>query len=89
MSLNKSTIEDAVLNWFRELGRGIGHGPRLAPGEPGVAGFIWQCGAAGAVVRGHPAAESEHPISHPRHPTTQATERGYEIVSLTSFTTYD
>ncbi|MDP1697811.1 MAG: type I restriction endonuclease subunit R [Xanthomonadaceae bacterium] len=34
MSLNESTVEDAALEWFRELGYAIGHGPQLAPGEP-------------------------------------------------------
>ncbi|MEQ1593341.1 MAG: type I restriction endonuclease, partial [Thiobacillaceae bacterium] len=34
MSLNESTVEDAALEWFGELGYAIGHGPHLAPGEP-------------------------------------------------------
>lgn len=34
MSLNESVVELAALDWFRELGYGIGHGPHLAPGEP-------------------------------------------------------
>ena len=34
MSLNESTVEDAALEWFGELGSAIGHGPQLAPGEP-------------------------------------------------------
>lgn len=34
MSLNESTVEDAALTWFGELGYAIGHGPQLAPGEP-------------------------------------------------------
>ena len=34
MSLNESTVEDAALEWFGELGYAIGHGPQLAPGEP-------------------------------------------------------
>ena len=34
MPLNESTVEDAALSWFRELGYAIGHGPHLAPGEP-------------------------------------------------------
>jgi type I restriction enzyme R subunit len=33
-TLNESTVEDAALNWFRELGYAIGHGPHMAPGEP-------------------------------------------------------
>jgi type I restriction enzyme, R subunit len=34
MSLNESHVEDAALEWFRELGYTVGHGPHLAPGEP-------------------------------------------------------
>ena len=34
MSLNESIVEDAALEWFRELGYAVGHGPQLAPGEP-------------------------------------------------------
>lgn len=34
MSLNESIVEDAALEWFRELGYAVGHGPHLAPGEP-------------------------------------------------------
>jgi type I restriction enzyme, R subunit len=34
MNLNESTVEEAALEWFGELGYTIGHGPQLAPGEP-------------------------------------------------------
>ena len=34
MSLNESIVEDAALGWFGELGYAIGHGPKMAPGEP-------------------------------------------------------
>ena len=34
MSLNESTVENAALEWFGELGYAVGHGPHLAPGEP-------------------------------------------------------
>ncbi len=34
MSLNESIVEDAALEWFRELSYAVGHGPHLAPGEP-------------------------------------------------------
>ena len=34
MSLNESTVEDAALTWFAELGYAVAHGPDLAPGEP-------------------------------------------------------
>ena len=34
MSLNETIVEDAALEWFGELGYGVGHGPILAPGEP-------------------------------------------------------
>ena len=34
MSFNESTVEDAALTWFGELGYSVGHGPHIAPGEP-------------------------------------------------------
>jgi len=34
MSLNESTVEEAALEWFGELGYALGHGPDIAPGEP-------------------------------------------------------
>ncbi|MDD4886945.1 MAG: type I restriction endonuclease subunit R [Thiomonas sp.] len=34
MSLNESTVEEAALEWFGELGYTVGHGPEIAPGEP-------------------------------------------------------
>ena len=34
MTLNESHVEEAALEWFREMGYSIGHGPRIAPGEP-------------------------------------------------------
>jgi len=34
MNLNESTVEDAALEWFGELGYAVGHGPHLALGEP-------------------------------------------------------
>ncbi len=34
MSLNESTVEDAALEWFGELGYAVGHWPHLAPREP-------------------------------------------------------
>jgi type I restriction enzyme R subunit len=34
MILNESTVEDAALTWFGDLGYAVAHGPDLAPGEP-------------------------------------------------------
>ena len=34
--LNESTVEDAALGWFEELGYAVGHGPQMAPGEAGA-----------------------------------------------------
>ena len=34
MILNESTVEEAALEWFGELGYAALHGPHLAPGEP-------------------------------------------------------
>lgn len=34
MHVSESTVEDAALTWFGELGYTLAHGPDLAPGEP-------------------------------------------------------
>ncbi len=34
MSLNESTVEDAALTWFAELGYTVKHGTQFAPDEP-------------------------------------------------------
>lgn len=36
MSLDKSTVEAAALEWLGDLGYAVGHGPHLTPGEPAV-----------------------------------------------------
>jgi type I restriction enzyme R subunit len=36
MSLNESVVEDAAISWFAQIGYTVGHGPHLAPGEPGA-----------------------------------------------------
>ena len=36
MSLNESHLEEATLDWFRELGYQTIHGPNIAPGESGA-----------------------------------------------------
>jgi type I restriction enzyme R subunit len=33
MSLTESTVEEAALEWFGDLGYAIGHGLEMAPGE--------------------------------------------------------
>ncbi|MEO6624288.1 MAG: type I restriction endonuclease subunit R [Burkholderiaceae bacterium] len=33
-TLNESTVEDATLIWFQELGYNVAHGPHIASGEP-------------------------------------------------------
>lgn len=40
MVFNESIVEDADLEWFSELGHAVGHGPHLAPGGQGGAGFV-------------------------------------------------
>ena len=35
-TFNESTVEEAALSWFEELGYAIAHGPSIAPGEPGA-----------------------------------------------------
>ena len=32
MPLNESTVEDAALGWFSDLGYAVGHGPDISPG---------------------------------------------------------
>src|SRR5881396_401488 len=32
-SLNESSVEEAALSWFGELGYAVAHAPHLAPGE--------------------------------------------------------
>ena len=34
--LHESTVEEAALSWFHELGYGTLHGPDIAPGEAGT-----------------------------------------------------
>jgi type I restriction enzyme R subunit len=34
VTFNESTVENAALTWFGELGYVVAHGPHLAPGEP-------------------------------------------------------
>ena len=34
MNLTESTLEHATLSWLHELGYGVMHGPKIAPGEP-------------------------------------------------------
>ena len=33
MPITESTVEEAALEWFGELGYAVGHGPQMAPGE--------------------------------------------------------
>ena len=33
-TLTESTVEEAALSWFEELGYAVSHGPDIAPGEP-------------------------------------------------------
>lgn len=33
-AVSESTVEEAALSWFEELGYGIANGPAIAPGEP-------------------------------------------------------
>ncbi|MDP1611920.1 MAG: type I restriction endonuclease subunit R [Sulfuritalea sp.] len=34
--IKESIVEEAALEWFGDLGYAIGHGPQIAPGEPGA-----------------------------------------------------
>ncbi len=39
MTPNESTLEEACLDWFRDLGYAVAHGPDLAPGGGAVCGL--------------------------------------------------
>ena len=39
MTPNESTLEEACLDWFRDLGYAVAHGPDLAPGEALCVGW--------------------------------------------------
>jgi type I restriction enzyme R subunit len=74
MSLNESIVEGATLTWFGELGYEVGHGPRLAPGEPAaerdsfgevvlvgrLRGAIRRFGGAGPALPGEATACAFH-----------------------------
>ena len=57
--INESIVEDAALSWFGELGHAVGHGPQLAPGEPGA-----ERDSFGAVVQSRFARTIIPAVSH-------------------------
>ena len=34
--MNESVVEDAAISWFAQIGYTVGHGPNIAPAEPGA-----------------------------------------------------
>jgi type I restriction enzyme R subunit len=36
MNFTEPIVEEAALDWLKELGYEVGHGPKIAPGEPGA-----------------------------------------------------
>lgn len=77
MSLNESTVEDAALEWFGELGYTLGHGPHLAPGEPAAErdsfGEVVLVGRLREAIRRlNPANACGNP--HPASPTGRGEE---------------
>ena len=34
--MNESVVEDAAISWFAQIAYTVGHGPHIAPGEPGA-----------------------------------------------------
>ena len=85
MSLTASTVEDAALEWFGELGYAVGHGPQLAPGEPAVErdsfGEVVLEGRLRETIRRlNPANACGNP--HPTSPTGRGEEaRGLSGIS--------
>jgi type I restriction enzyme R subunit len=33
-TFNESTVEEAALSWFEELGHAVSHGPNITPSKP-------------------------------------------------------
>ena len=70
MSLNESIVEDAALTGFAELGYAVGHGPKLAAGEPAAErntfGEVVLVGCLrGAIRRLNPSIPEEARASYP------------------------
>ena len=84
MSHNESTVEDAALEWFGELGYAIGHGPHLAPGEPAAErdsfGDVVLVGCLRAAIRRLNPAISEDPSACAIQADRRGTIRQYRIV---------
>jgi len=59
---NESTVEEAALSWFDELGYRIGHGPEIAPGEPAAERGVAE--QATKVRRAGLATEQGHDVSN-------------------------
>lgn len=64
MSLNESTVENAALEWFGDLGYAVAHGPQLAPGESaaeraGFADVVLTGRLREAIARLNPAIPAE------------------------------
>ncbi|MCX7424485.1 MAG: hypothetical protein NTW96_02445 [Planctomycetia bacterium] len=51
MSFNESTVEDAALSWFEELGYGVAHGEDIAPGPQNGIRNEWHCRFGGKGLR--------------------------------------
>ena len=82
MSLNESIVEDAALEWFLlrqgyggqvgELGYAVGHGPKLAPGEPAAErdsfSDVVQSRSARTLTRLLPRGEERRRGGYPEFP---------------------
>ena len=86
MIFNESIVEDAALEWFGEMGYAVGHGPRIAPGEPAAERDLF--GEVVLVGRLREAIRRLNPAPRhlARHAAAEAAERGVERGGKTGLT---
>ena len=71
MTFNESTVEDAALSWFGELGYTVAHGAHPAPGRPAGRGSHHPL-RGGAVMTAGGTAELRRPLNRAEHQATMA-----------------
>ena len=86
MNVNESTIEEAALDWFGELGYAIGHGPHIAPGEPAAErtsfGEVVLMGRLREAIRRLSPAIPEEATACASRADSRATVRNLQIVQI-------
>jgi len=85
-TLKESTIEDAALTCFGQLGYAIGHGPHLAPGEPAAErdsfGEVVLVGRLREAILRMNGSIPEEASACASHADRRATIRPYRIVRV-------